>query len=79
MKTIVEKLKELDDKFKALKVNELLEKNKNELLANWNKVNETFNESCQKIKSLKDKDKEKKVNNQVKNNNNEKDKEKIKE
>ena len=59
MKTVVEKLKELDDKFKALKVNELLEKNKNELLANWNKVNETFNESCQKINNNKGIDKEK--------------------
>ena len=52
MKTIVQKINELDEGFNQLKIKQILEKNKNELLPNWTKVNDTFNLSIQKIKSL---------------------------
>ena len=52
MKTIVQKINELDEGFNQLKIKQILEKNKNELLPNWTKVNDTFNLSIQKIKSF---------------------------
>ena len=77
MKIVVQKLKELDEGFNKLKVKNLIEKNKSELLANWDKVNETFNNSIQKIKSLKGGSQ--KANNQGKKNTNEISNEKVKE
>ena len=77
MKIVVQKLKELDEGFNKLKVKNLIEKNKSELLANWDKVNETFNNSIQKIRSLKGDSQ--KANNQVKKNTNVISNEKIKE
>ena len=51
LEKVVKKINELDQGFKELKVKELIEKNKNELLANWQKVNDAFNNTCNKIKS----------------------------
>ena len=55
MEKLVKKINELDKDFEEVKVKEMLEKNKKELLANWNKVNETFSNTCNKIKSLQGK------------------------
>ena len=48
-KSLVDKLNELDKGFKGLKINEIIEKNKNELLANWTRVNNAFNNSFDKF------------------------------
>ena len=48
-KNLVDKLNELDKEFKELKINEIIEKNKNELLANWTKVNNALNNSFDKF------------------------------
>ena len=48
-KNLVDKLNELDAGFKELKVKEMLEKNKSELLANWDKVNEAYNNTFNKF------------------------------
>ena len=52
MKNLADKLKEMDNEFDKLKIKEMLEKNKNVLLADWNKVNDAFHNSCEKIKSF---------------------------
>ena len=48
-KNLVDKINELDAGFKELKVKEMLEKNKSELLANWDKVNEAYNNTFNKF------------------------------
>ena len=53
IKTISNKIKELDEGFNKLKVKEILDKNKNILMVNWNKVNDAFSSSLNKIRSLK--------------------------
>ena len=68
-KNLVDKLNELDAGFKELKVKEMLEKNKNELLANWDKVNEAFNNAFNKFNESQGK-KVKIINNKTNNNSN---------
>ena len=67
IKTISNKIKELDEGFNKLKVKEILDKNKNILMVNWNKVNDAFSSSLNKIRSLKGI----KVNNEANKDNNE--------
>ena len=70
MKNLVDKLKEMDNEFEKLKIKEMLEKNKNVLLADWNKVNDVFNNACEKIKSFNDNNKKEEKSHKTKDNNN---------